>query len=325
MASEPSVRIGRKAAPPHAGPSVPPTSAASRDRRRRLGFAAVVAGALCIAFAPIFVRLSHIPPTATAFQRMLLALPLYAGWILLDRTSRPRRGADRSARLRRTQLMGLVLAGVFFAGDLATWHFSLWFTSVTNATLMANMAPVFVTLVAWWVFREHVSGMFLLGLALALGGAALLMRASLDLGHRHLAGDALGLLTACFYAGYLLSVKRLRDSMGTAQLMGASTLVSCVVLLAVAAALGEQLFPVDLRGWLVVLGLAWTSQVAGQGLIAYGMAHLPASFSAVTLLVQPAAVALLGWMILGEGLSWWQGAGGVAVLAGILLARRAST
>ena len=71
------------------------------------------------------------------------------------------------------------------------------------------------------------------------------------------------------------------------------------------------------------LALAWTSQVLGQP-IAFGMAHLPASFSSVTLLVQPAAVAMLGWIILNESLSWWQGAGGLAVLVGILLAGRAS-
>ncbi len=304
-------------APPHNPP-------VSHDRLRRVGFAAVVAGALCIAFAPIFVRLSHIPPTATAFQRMLLALPLYLGWILVEKSAGPRRGTPPPGRLTRGQLVGLVLAGLFFAADMATWHFSLWFTSVTNATLMANMAPVFVTLVAWMLFHERISGQFLMGLALALGGAALLMRASLGIGQRNLAGDALGLLTACFYAGYLLTVKNLRATLSTARLMGASTLVSCVALLVIAAALGEQLFPNDLRGWLVVLGLAWTSQVLGQGLIAFGMAHLPASFSSVTLLVQPAAVAVLGWIILGEGLSWWQGAGGLAVLAGILLARRAS-
>ena len=88
--------------------------------------------------------------------------------------------------------------------------------------------------------------------------------------------------------------------------------------------LREPLFPVTLRGWLVVLGLAWVSQVAGQGLIAFGMAHLPASFSSVSLLVQPAAATVLAWALLSESLSWWQAAGGAAVLGGILLARRGS-
>ncbi len=318
MASDPGDLPRPTAA--RSSPDPPP----SRDRLWRIGFTAVVAGALCIAFAPILVRLSHIPPTATAFQRMLLALPLYLGWILAERSAGRRRGKPVPGRLSPVQTVGLILAGVFFAFDMAAWHFSVWFTSVTNATLMANMAPIFVTLVAWMFFRERITRQFIVGLVLALVGAALLMRASLGIGQRHFIGDALGLLTACFYAGYLLTVKNLRASLSTARLMGGSTLVTCVVLLVIAAALGEQLFPEDLRGWLVVLALAWTSQVLGQGLIAFGMAHLPASFSSVTLLVQPTAVAMLGWIILNESLSWWQGAGGLAVLVGILLAGRAS-
>ena len=292
--------------------------------RRRVGFAAVVAGALLIAFAAIFVRLSHIPPTATAFQRMLLALPLFAVWILLDRRRHRRRGEGDPPALTRTQVRGLVLAGLFFAADLGAWHFSVMMTSVANATLMANMAPVFVTIAAWALFREKVKPTFLAGLVLALGGATLLMRTSLAFGQRHLAGDGLGLLTACFYAGYLLTAKDLRGSLSTVRLMAGSTVVSGVALGLAALALGEQLFPRDLEGWLLVLALAWTCQVAGQGLIAFGMAHLPASFSAVSLLVQPAGTALLGWAILGEAVGWWQLAGGIAVLAGIALAGRAS-
>jgi drug/metabolite transporter (DMT)-like permease len=70
--------------------------------------------------------------------------------------------------------------------------------------------------------------------------------------------------------------------------------------------------------------VAWVSQVLGQGLIAFGMARLPASFSSVSLLVQPAAAAFLAWLLLGEALTGWQLVGGAGVVAGILLARRGS-
>ena len=100
--------------------------------------------------------------------------------------------------------------------------------------------------------------------------------------------------------------------------------MTSVVLLAVTLAAGESLVASSRRGWLVLLGLAWISQVLGQGLIVYGLAHLPASFSSVGLLIQPVAAALLAWVLLGEALGAWQLAGGVAVLVGILVARRAT-
>jgi drug/metabolite transporter (DMT)-like permease len=43
----------------------------------------------------------------------------------------------------------LVISGAFFAGDLICWHWSIAYTSVTNATFLANLAPLVVTLVAW--------------------------------------------------------------------------------------------------------------------------------------------------------------------------------
>ena len=61
-----------------------------------------------------------------------------------------------------------------------------------------------------------------------------------------------------------------------------------------------------------------------RGLIAYGFAHLPASFSSVSLVLQPVLAALYAWAILGEGMDAMQTAGGVIVLAGIWLARRGS-
>ena len=102
----------------------------------------------------------------------------------------------------------LALAGLCFAGDLALWHWSIRLTSVANATLLANAAPIFVALGGWLLFAQRFTGTFIVGMLLALAGAAVLMGQSLSLDPGRLAGDALGLLTALFYAGYILAVGR---------------------------------------------------------------------------------------------------------------------
>ena len=66
------------------------------------------------------------------------------------------------------------------------------------------------------------------------------------------------------------------------------------------------------------------SHVGGQGLIAWALAHLSAAFGSVSLLWQPVAAALFAWLLLHESLGAWQMTGGIIVLAGIYLARRAS-
>ena len=98
----------------------------------------------------------------------------------------------------------------------------------------------------------------------------------------------------------------------------------CAALLVITLLSGEQLLPPTFWGWLVLLALAWLIHIGGQGLIAFAMAHLPAAFSSVTLLIQPVTATILAWLLLSEVIGPWQAAGGGLVLAGIFVARRGS-
>ncbi len=290
------------------------------DRHGRVAFLALLAGAVGIAFAPIFVRLSEVGPVATAFWRLALALPLLALWLAAQ--ERPRRPARRPSSVR--DAARLALAGVFFAGDLAFWHWSIRFTSVANATLLANLAPLFVTLAGWALFGERFSRLFLAGLAIAMAGAGVLMGTSVTIGPETLLGDALGVVTAIFYASYILAIGRLRADFSTATIMTWSGLATAVVLLAVAWLSGESLLVDSAHGWAVLVGLAWISHAGGQSLIAFALASLPAALSSVSLLLQPVTAALLAWVLLAEPLGPVQALGGAIVLAGVLIARRGS-
>jgi len=284
---------------------------------RGLSLIALFAGATFIALSPIWVRVSDVGPTASAFWRVALAVPLL--WTLLASGARNRKPVDK------VQFVPLLAAGIAFAGDLAFWHWSIRFTSVANATLLANLASVFVTLAAWLLWRQRPSGLFLAGVAASLAGVSLLVRASFLGAPSALLGDGLGVVTALFYAWYLLSVKGLRDrGAGTLQLMAVTTTVTALILLPVALASGEALLPAGAAGWLTLLGLAWISHAGGQGLIAFALAHLPAAFASVGLLLQPVMAALFAGILLGEPLGAVQAAGGALALAGIYLARRGS-
>ena len=282
-----------------------------------IALGALLAGATCIALSPIWVRVSEVGPTASAFWRVALAVPLL--WFLYFLVPR------REVAPVRGQGKLLAAAGLAFAGDLAFWHWSIQFTSVANSTLLANLASIFVTLAMWLIWKHKPTGVFLAGLASALIGVGMLVRTSLDFSPTGLLGDALGVVTAMFYAWYLLSVKGVRDrGAGTLHLMAVTTTVTTAFLFPVALASGEALFPATEMGWLKLLGLAWISHSAGQGLIAYSLAHLPAAFSSVSLLFQPVMAAVFAWILLGEPLVALQIAGGLIVLAGIYLARRGS-
>jgi drug/metabolite transporter (DMT)-like permease len=288
--------------------SSPPAAATSGANALAIG--ALLLGATAIATSALFVKVSETGPVATAFWRVFLALPLLGLWSALDRRS------SRGANFSNDRSL-LIAAGLFFAGDLAVWHWSIVLTSVANSTLLANLAPIFVALTAWLIFRNRLSGRFLAGLIIAVAGMALLIGGDFQLRGRELIGDALGVVTAMFYAGYQLVVTKLRTRVATSALMAWSGVVTALVLLPIALISGEQMLPVSTTGWVKLAGLALISQVAGQSLIAYAMAHLPATFSSVGLLFQPVMATLFAWLLLGEAVSALQLAGGATVLVGI--------
>lgn len=285
--------------------------------REWLALAALFAGATAIATAPLFVKVSETGPVATAFWRVFLALPLLWTWAITTQ------GARLTGQARSHRIM-LFAAGFFFAGDLAVWHWSILLTSVANTTLLANLAPIFVTAVTWLIFRESPQRLFLAGLAAAISGTLLLIGANFGGNGSALLGDALGVVTAMFYAAYQLSVSRLRANVPTASIMAISSTVMALLLLPIAWLSGELLLPHSSTGWMKLIGIALFAQVIGQSLIAWAMAHLTATFSSVGLLLQPVMATLFAWILLGETVGPLQFAGGALVLAGIALARQAS-
>lgn len=285
-------------------------------------FAVLLVGAAAIAFAPIFVRLSELGPTATALWRAWLAVPML-GLALMALRGGPR-GAARALRLSGREYWRLGLAGFFFAGDLGVWHFSIHYTAVANATLLANLAPIFVTVFGFVLFKDRVTRLFLVGMIVAMTGSVILMGSSLSLSRQTFIGDLLGALTAVFYASYILAIGRLRARLGTVVVMFGSTLGTAVCLVPLAWLSGEALWPETWRAWAVLAALALTAQTIGQGLIAYALAHLPAAFSSVSLLFQPVVAAFAAWVLFGEALGPLQGAGAVVVGVGVAVARQGS-
>jgi len=284
---------------------------------RRLAFLALLAGGCGIAFAPIFVRLADTGPAASAFWRAALALPLLWWWAFHVRSKDPARGT--------VPFGALLAAGLFFAADLGLWHWSIMWTSVANSTLLLNLTPIFVTLAGWWIWKHRVTRTFLSGMVVAIAGMFILVGPNFSIGGTRLLGDALAAGTAMFYAGYMLAVKVARDAgVSTARLMAWSTTITALALLPVALFSPQPFWPASANGWWMVVGLALVTQVVGQGLIAYAFAHLPASLSSVSLLIQPVVATLVAWQLFGEAVGPAQFIGGAVVLTGIWLAKRGS-
>jgi len=215
-------------------------------------------------------------------------------------------------------------AGVTFALDLAFWHYGIHYTSVGLATVLSNLTPVVVTAVAWIFLKQPPQRLFLLALAIAILGVAMMA------GQREGApginpplGNLISTATSVWYALYMLAIAAGRRRESTSILMFWSSLIGLPLVLVCALVLGEQITPAGAAGWFACAGLGLV-HVAGQGSIAWAMGRLPAATASLVVLVQPVLVAILGLVIFHEALTLWQIAGSAVALAGVVLAQRTS-
>ena len=276
---------------------------------------AALLGALCIAFSGIFYRYADVSPSTVTVFRCLYGLPV----LVLVAWLEHRRYGPLPARAIRLA----VVAGVFFAGDLLTWHHAVDAVGAGLATVLGNLQVLVVGFVAWAVFGERPPRPVIAATPIVLAGAVLIsgVVGSGAYGANPPLGVGLGLLTALCYAGYLLIIRRgthdLRRPAGPVAVSTASTMVVAIV----AGAIVGDLDPVPAwpsHGWLALLGL--TSQSIGYLLISMSLPRLPAALMSIILLVQPVATVLLARVLLAEAPSVFQVAGVALIIGGIAVA-----
>lgn len=288
------------------------------DKSVTLGLIVLVLGAVSIGLAAPLVKLSNMGPQTIGFWRMAIAIPAALIWMLLDRN--PPAHAQTPSGPKRW--LYLALPGLLFAGDLAFWHAGIKITTAANATFLANLQPVFVVLGAWLIFGETITKRFMIAAALAVVGAAILSSANISIAPERLPGDILSMMTAVWYAGYILAVRQARTFASTGTVIAWTTLVSAPVLLLVAIGFGETLIPPNLTEWGILVALALGVQIVGQGGVAFGLGRVPAQIASLVILIQPIVAALAGWLMFGEALIAIQFFGAGLVLTGVYLAQR---
>lgn len=263
----------------------------------------------------MFGKWANAPGPVIAFYRIGLATIILLPVFLY-------RKSKNGVKLPKTVWLLPILGGIFTAFDHGVWNSSLRYTSAANATLLGNTAPLWVALFSWLIFRQKLRSLFWLGLALALGGAVIVLGSDFI---RHPAiglGDLLAMAAGVFYAGYFIVTERGRQKLDTLSYVWLVDLFATFILLMFTLGAKMPLSGYPTQSYLAFLGAAVISQVGGYLAIAYALGHLPASVVSPTLIGQPVVTALLAIPLLGEALRTEQWLGGLVVLMGIFLVHR---
>ncbi|MCO6186916.1 DMT family transporter [Rhizobium sp. L1K21] len=297
-------------------PSAPPESSSGDNTgpEMALGLMAMVAAALAMSVSPTLVRFADVGPMASAFWRVLLALPVL--WLWMKQDERPLRGT-----VVKRFALPTILAGFAFAGDLLFWHLAIVNTTIANATFFATMAPIWVVVFGFLLLRQRTEPIVLGGMALCILGGSALVYESLGLNPEHAIGDAQGVITGMFFGLYFLCVGAARKISSAGRVTFELSIVTALVLFAFAIFLDDNLIPKSASGWAVLFALALVSHVGGQGLLSVALGRLPTTFSSLVIFIEAVAAAGFAWVFVDEPVSLVQAMGAGVIVAGIWIAR----
>ena len=248
----------------------------------------MIAGAALISTTSVLVKIADVPPTVSAFWRMLFGGAILSIALGALRQWRPVRWRDA---------WWMLPPACAFAADLFFWHRSILAIGPGLATLLGNLQVFIMALAGVLLHREKPGWRFVLGLLFAFGGLWMLVGQDWS-GHVHdyRIGVLFGVLTAFCYATYMLSFRhaqRERSQLASSQLLAMMSLLCAGLLALVVAADGEAIAIPDAQSLVALVALGLVGQCLGWVLISRAMPQLPTSLVGLLLLLQPVLAFLI--------------------------------
>lgn len=273
--------------------------------RARLSLAASMA--IFGTLAP-FVRNISVSSGELALYRAVLAAVLIGLFFLVTGQKITLKGLGRELPL-------LLLSGVAMGINWILLFEAYKYTTVAISTLSYYFAPVIVTAVCPFLFKEKLTKKQILCFVMSTLGLSLVIGITdLGSGGNDVLGVAFGLGAAFFYATVILLNKSIKGIAGIQrtflQFLSAIAVLTPYVLFTGGITLGS----LSGSGWicLLIVGLVHTGVT--YCLYFSSLKELPGQESAILSYIDPLVAVVIGVLVLGEPLTWQQLIGGGLIL-----------
>lgn len=255
-----------------------------------------------------FVRYIPLPSGELALYRAILAAALIGVFLLATRQRIPLKGMVKELPL-------LLFSGVAMGINWILLFEAYKYTTVSVATLSYYFAPVIVTVVCPFLFREKLTGKQILCFLMSTIGLVLITGIG-DVGSSgtDLIGILFGLGAAVFYATVILLNKFIKNVDGIHRTFLQFLAAILILIPYVGATGGSNLHLLDFSGWcaLLVVGLVHTGIT--YCLYFSSLKELPGQKAAILSYIDPLVAVVISVTVLGETMTLPQLIGGVLIL-----------
>ena len=267
----------------------------------------LVASMIVFGTIGLFKRNVAVSSGELALYRAIMGAALLALFLLVTRQPIP------VAKLKR-EIPLLLLSGAAMGVNWILLFEAFEYTSISAATLSYYFAPVLVTLVCPFLFRERLGAKQILCFVMSTVGIVLITGSVSLAGGRDLIGILFGLGAAVFYATVILLNKYIKNVQGLHRTFLQFLAAILVLVPYVALTGGVTLAGLDGSGWfnMVIVGVLHTG--VAYCLYFSSLKELPGQEAAILSYVDPLVAVVLSVAVLKEPMSLWQWVGGALIL-----------
>jgi len=259
----------------------------------------------------LFVRNIPLPSSEIALYRAVLASVLIGLFLVLTKQKIPFRTIGKELPL-------LVISGMAMGINWVLLFEAYRYTTVSVATLSYYFAPVIVTVVCPFLFREKLTCRQIVCFLMSTVGLVLITGIG-GTGKNDFLGILLGLSAAVFYASVVLLNKFIKNVEGIHRTFLQFLAAILVLLPYVAFTAGFHLGALNLTGWgnLLIVGILHTGVTYCMYFSA--LRNIPGQKAAILSYIDPLVAVLVSVVWLQEAMTVWQIAGGILILGFTLL------
>lgn len=256
----------------------------------------------------LFVRNIPLASGEIALYRAILAALLIAVYLFITKQKIPFQKIKK-------ELLLLILSGMAMGVNWILLFEAYKYTTVSVATLSYYFAPVIVTVVCPFLFREKMTGKQIICFVMSTIGLVLITGiGDLSVGNHHFIGILCGLGAAVFYATVILLNKFIKNVDGIHRTFLQFLAAILILVPYVLATSGINLNTLNGMGWgsLLIVGLIHTGVT--YCLYFSSLKELPGQKAAILSYIDPLIAVLVSVLLLGESMILIQVLGGVLIL-----------